>query len=261
MFISHARLAAATLLTMISVVSSGCLTSSTRTVVEAPVESPIDINTSAVVVDLAQPDLVIHYDPHLRSRVLMKYNNLEPCQKRSREEDVRGLVAGGSFITYGQVRYELLNVHYHTPSEHTVDDESTEMEVHLVHQSSMGDYLALAVHLTVSSTPVPSEHDRLLTSTPPTETCPPEVPQMSVRRDIALRELLPANLTAFRYLGSLTTRLCGAYLRPVQWIVFKERMTIQASTHAAYSAIWPEPHFPHGNSKPVTVAKPDIREK
>jgi carbonic anhydrase len=42
----------------------------------------------------------------------------------------------GNIATIGGVDLELLQYHFHTPSEHAFDGKRTPMEVHLVSQSS-----------------------------------------------------------------------------------------------------------------------------
>ena len=44
----------------------------------------------------------------------------------------------GSSITYGGTRYELLQFHFHAPSEHTIDGKHAPMEAHFVHKSADG---------------------------------------------------------------------------------------------------------------------------
>lgn len=41
-----------------------------------------------------------------------------------------------SYILKNNVRYHLSEMHFHRPSEHHLDDQSFDMEVHLVHQES-----------------------------------------------------------------------------------------------------------------------------
>jgi len=53
----------------------------------------------------------------------------------------------GSSITLGGRRYDLLQYHFHTPSEHTVDGGFYEMELHLVHQNDQGQLAVVGVFL------------------------------------------------------------------------------------------------------------------
>lgn len=51
---------------------------------------------------------------------------------------LRGEVGPGSYITLEKKRYQLLQFHFHTPSEHTVHGEAYPAELHLVHRNSTG---------------------------------------------------------------------------------------------------------------------------
>ncbi|SDG34667.1 carbonic anhydrase [Sinosporangium album] len=261
MYLRHARrnpIALLALLSVVSVVSAGCGTAAAKL---RAVESPIDIDTSSVLADPDQPTLTVLYPWGATSRMLMQYQAKEPCRSRHKEEDVRGIPAPGFFVKYGDEKYELKNVHYHAPSEHKIDKTSAEVEAHLVHQNAKGDYLVLAVHLDTSATAQSGEHDKLIDSAPPVEICPPDPPMLPVRNNIALRGLLPADVSAYRYVGSLTTKREGEYHSPVQWLIMKQRMSLTTASQAKLHAIWPGAAFPHGNSKPVTKAAPKVYVK
>ena len=51
----------------------------------------------------------------------------------------------GSGITVGGKRYELLQFHFHTPSEHSVAGQQASMEVHFVHKSADGELAVVGV--------------------------------------------------------------------------------------------------------------------
>jgi carbonic anhydrase len=53
----------------------------------------------------------------------------------------------GSYIVAGGVRYELVQFHFHHPSEEAVKGKLTDMEVHLVHKSADGKLAVVAVRL------------------------------------------------------------------------------------------------------------------
>ena len=54
----------------------------------------------------------------------------------------------GSFIMLNGVQYDLLQFHFHAPSEHTKDNTFFPMEVHFVHSSAEGELLVLGVFFT-----------------------------------------------------------------------------------------------------------------
>src|SRR5690606_35646800 len=53
----------------------------------------------------------------------------------------------GSFLKIGDDMYELEQLHFHTPSEHTAQGRRSDGELHLVHQNSKGEYAVVAVIL------------------------------------------------------------------------------------------------------------------
>src|SRR5579859_3767318 len=51
----------------------------------------------------------------------------------------------GSSITYNEIQYNLVQFHFHHPSEHTIDGQSFAMELHFVHSNASGDLAVVAV--------------------------------------------------------------------------------------------------------------------
>ena len=106
----------------------------------------------------------------------------------------------GSGIIVGDIRYEMLQFHFHRGSEHTVAGVRFPLEMHLVHRSDDG---ALAVVGVLFRESAASE-----TLAPIWELLPPE-PDATVALPgtVDVAALLPDRLTTWRYTGSLTTRL------------------------------------------------------
>jgi len=53
----------------------------------------------------------------------------------------------GSFMTVGDESYDLLQFHFHSPSEHTYNGNSLAMEVHLVHKNKKDELAVVGVFL------------------------------------------------------------------------------------------------------------------
>src|SRR3990167_4652687 len=51
----------------------------------------------------------------------------------------------GSSISIGHRRFELIQFHFHTPSEHIIHGKSYDMEAHLVHKGERGELAVIAV--------------------------------------------------------------------------------------------------------------------
>ncbi|KAF9285235.1 hypothetical protein BGZ68_004030 [Mortierella alpina] len=101
-------------------------------------QSPIDIAVGAPDVKLQNAEFSkLHY-PDLQN-VLCGYNgHAVECKWNTTESTVE------NSITIKNKKYNLKSFHFHTPSEHRVDDHFYEAELHLVHQSDTPDK-ALAV--------------------------------------------------------------------------------------------------------------------
>ena len=85
-------------------------------------QSPVDIESS---VGAGLPDLAFDYAP---SQIRIR-NNGHTIQV---DYD-----AGSALVVDGN-RYDLLQFHFHSPSEHTIDGKHADLEGHLVHKSAAG---------------------------------------------------------------------------------------------------------------------------
>ena len=54
----------------------------------------------------------------------------------------------GSFCTIGGAKYELLQFHFHHPSEHLLAGKPFDLECHFVHKSSAGNLAVVGVFVT-----------------------------------------------------------------------------------------------------------------
>ena len=112
----------------------------------------------------------------------------------------------GNSITYAGTRFELLQFHFHTPSEHTIDGKAAPMEVHFVHKSPEGKLAVVGVM--VKQGTAASAFAPVLTA----------LPAAGEKRsvEVDLPAMLPEDRKHFVYQGSLTTPPCS---EDVQWIV------------------------------------------
>src|SRR4029079_10664887 len=63
--------------------------------------------------------------------------------------------AEGSTLTLGDVKYKLLQVHFHRPSEHTIGGKNFPMEAHFVHRNDAGGLAVVGV-LMAEGRPTPA---------------------------------------------------------------------------------------------------------
>jgi len=141
----------------------------------------------------------------------------------------------GSFAVVDGKRYDLLQFHFHTPSEHTVDGKSFPLELHLVHQASDKNLAVIGVMLAEGA-----PHGLL---TKFWERLPRAAGEVETNLSINAQELLPRALDDyFTYSGSLTTPPCT---ESVRWIVLRRPVEISKAQAAAFKGIFPM------NARPV----------
>jgi len=146
-------------------------------------------------------------------------------------------VEGDSHILYNGIRYDLLQFHFHAPSEHTIDGQAAAMEVHFVHQDPNSGMLAV-VGILLEEAEVDNEAYAPVFSNLPAEA------DRSVSADdsLALGELLPQTRSFYTYQGSLTTPPCNEIVR---WLLLDTPVALSAPQIAAYTAIYAN------NARPV----------
>lgn len=142
----------------------------------------------------------------------------------------------GSFITVGGHRYDLVQLHFHRPSETRVNGKTFALEAHLVHHDADGKLAVVAVLLTGGkSNAFLAELWKHLPAEKGQELAPE-----SVTVDPA--GLLPPSRAYYTFTGSLTTPPCS---EEVTWFVLTTPVTLLNSEVAAFAA-----KYPH-NARPV----------
>jgi carbonic anhydrase len=161
-------------------------------------QSPIDIEPHA---SKATP-IAFHYKPTAATVV----DNGHTLQVN--------LAAGSSIEIDGRV-FDLLQFHFHTPSEHTIAGEHYPLEVHLVHQGPTGKLAVIGVLYDVGAD-----------SRPLAGLWPPWPRKVGVADKLAKpfdpTSLLPETRTVYRYTGSLTTPPCS---EGVLWNVMRRTLS------------------------------------
>jgi carbonic anhydrase len=118
------------------------------------------------------------------------------------------------------VKYELRNIHYHTKSEHLLDGEQFDLEVHMVHESASGGLLVLGILVDVVGG-TSRYGDGLVSMISEVKGRPSEYTPVSV--EVSPAAFLPKSLSFATYAGSLTTPPCK---EGVRWIVFTEKQVL-----------------------------------
>jgi carbonic anhydrase len=146
---------------------------------------------------------------------------------------------GGAVIMDG-VEYKLSQIHFHTPSEHTINGHRSAMETHFVHKNAKGELLVIGVLSDIGVA------DPMLA--PIWTYLPSDAGPASIIPDALLnaRDLMPATEEFYVYSGSLTTPPCS---ENVTWMVYASPLSISAEQIDVYQRLV------GSNARPVQEAK------
>jgi len=139
-------------------------------------------------------------------------------------------VNSGSTLTLNDQQFELLQVHFHYPSEHKIDGKSFPMEAHFVHQSKSGGLAVVGVLI---------ESGSKNTALQPVWKVLPSKKQAETKiagTSLKLADLIPRNKKSFQYFGSLTTPPCT---ENVQWVVLENPIELSSQQIRQFQKIFP----------------------
>lgn len=188
-----------------------------QTCASGQAQSPIDL-TAAEPTDLLNPKF--HYRP-------------VPLNLLNNGHTVEVPYAPGSYLTLEGKRYNLLQFHFHSPSEHAINGEPQIAELHLVHQSNEGELAVVAVLLKVSEED--ASDGRAIAYTALSQNLPAQAgDKVRTGKTINAQSLLPTQTTTYRYSGSLTTPPCS---ESVTWLVMSQPVDLPGSQLAQYQKL------------------------
>jgi carbonic anhydrase len=170
--------------------------------------------------------------------------DLEPIQFAYRPSNFRVVdnghtvqvsLAGGSISLLGK-SYQLIQFHFHRPSEERVNGKAFDMVAHLVHKSEDGKLAVVAVLLEKGrDNPLIQTVWNNLPLEKNETVAPPEL-------TLDLAQLLPENRNYYTYMGSLTTPPCS---EGVLWLVLKQPQQMSVDQLAIFSQLY------RNNARPV----------
>lgn len=144
-------------------------------------------------------------------------------------------VGEGSTMSVMGRTYQLLQFHFHRPSEERINGKAFDMVIHLVHRDDEGRLAVVAVLLEKGAE---NPLIQTLWNNMPLETNQDVAPAVAVE----LKNLLPENRAYYTYMGSLTTPPCT---EDVLWMVFKQPMPVSAEQVAIFSRLY------RNNARPI----------
>lgn len=173
--------------------------------------------------------------------------DLEPVQFDYRAANFRVIdnghtvqvnVAPGNTITLNGRRWELVQFHFHRPSEERIDGRQFDMVAHLVHKDSDGKLAVVAVLLERGSAqPIVQQVWNNL----PLE----KGEEQAASSVMDLNHLLPPDRRYYTYMGSLTTPPCS---EGVTWVVMRQPVQLSQQQIDIFSRLYPM------NARPVQQA-------
>ncbi|MCM3760739.1 carbonic anhydrase family protein [Alkalihalobacillus oceani] len=180
---------------------------------EGEEQSPINLEEALAIAD--EEEVSVLYEPSL----FTIENTGHTIRALAVSSENRMEIAGES--------YHLVQLHFHIPSEHEVEGEQFDMELHFVHENAAGQLAVLGVFL-----------EKGEASAELAKLSPEHLPvNMTEMREIDLHQLLPPNKEGFYYDGSLTTPPCT---EGVKWVVLTEPIGVTEEQFAMFAEIFPE---------------------
>lgn len=141
----------------------------------------------------------------------------------------------GSTLRRGDRVYELLQFHFHAPSEHHVNGKTFPMEVHFVHKDTRSDALGV-----LGAFLVPGRTNASFAGL--AAAFPSTTGKEIAVDDVDPNGLLPASLGYWTYEGSLTTPPCT---ENVDWMVAMQPVEVDEADIKRFTKLYPM------NARPV----------
>ncbi len=142
----------------------------------------------------------------------------------------------GSYIEWGNETFELIQFHFHHPSEHRIRGKSYPMEIHFVHKAPDHEYVIVAVLVKLG------KHNPHLKNI--WDNIPVGINEKKVYKNqkISANDFIPDSKSYFHYTGSLTTPPCT---ENVTWLVMEDPIEISKNQLKIF-----QEHIQH-NARPI----------
>lgn len=136
--------------------------------------------------------------------------------------------APGSAMTSGGMTFNLIQIHFHTPSEHAISGKRYPLTGHFVHATEDGKLGVLGVMFEEGD--ANPELAKILAAVPNEKSEPATITGQSIDPN----GMLPADRSIYRYMGSLTTPPCS---EGVNWHVLREPITASEDQIEAFEEL------------------------
>ncbi len=142
----------------------------------------------------------------------------------------------GNMLMIDSTAFNMKQVQFHAPSEHTIRGKSYPLEAHFLHADAKGNLAIIGVMFKIGSANAGLEK---LWKQLPTEAGA----HKSLKTRVLASEMLPEDKNYYRFSGSLTTPPCS---EGVRWLVMKTPITASKAQIEAF-----ERAMRHHNNRPV----------
>ena len=137
--------------------------------------------------------------------------------------------SSGNYLNVSGKTFEMLQMHFHRPSEERINGKTTEMVAHLVHKDRDGKLAVVAILIEVG------EANKIVQTV--WNNLPLEKNEVvKALHSMDLSEMLPKRRDYYTYMGSLTTPPCT---EGVLWLVMKEPIAISAEQLGIFARLYP----------------------
>jgi len=145
-------------------------------------------------------------------------------------------VAAGSSITVDNTQFNLLQIHFHAPSENQINGESFPLEAHFVHADAKGNLAVVALMFKEDGS---NNGLQAIWQNLPSHAGD----KLALSELFDVNKLLPSNKDHYRFNGSLTTPPCS---EGVRWLVLKDSVTVSTAQLNAFRQVLHE-----ANNRPI----------
>jgi carbonic anhydrase len=137
----------------------------------------------------------------------------------------------GNSITVGDHKYELIQFHFHAPSEEAISGKRAPLVAHFVHKDADGKLAVIGVLFDVGA--------QNAALTPVFGNMPPRAGNEVALDNVQLdpNAVLPGKRGYYEFQGSLTTPPCS---EGVRWFVLQQRSTVSQAQLDAFKKLYPD---------------------
>lgn len=139
--------------------------------------------------------------------------------------------------------FELVQLHFHNPSEHQLKGQAFPMEAHLVHKNQEGKLLVVGIFIKSGQENIALQP--IWDQIPAATNKETNIAQVSLN----LQDLIPENKHNYQYIGSLTTPPCT---EGVQWVLLAEPIELSQQQIKQFHKIFPV------NARPIQPLKQQL---